>query len=122
MARYVYHNQNPDSRRISDCVTRAISFASGIPYEEIRTKLYHTAKLLNCEKLCVCCYRHLLDDVMKYQRVDCDGLDVGQFADKHPYGTYLVRMGGHISTIVDGVVYDIFDCRSEVVTDAWKVI
>ena len=46
-------------------------------------KLYYTAKLLNCDKLCVCCYRHLLDDVFKYQRIDCDGLFVREFADGH---------------------------------------
>lgn len=121
MSRYIYHNQNPDSRRISDCVTRAISFASKIPYDVVRTKLYHTAKLLNCEKLCVCCYRHFLDDVLKYRRVNCDGMSVGEFADIYPKGVYIVRMGGHISVIRNNCVYDIFDCRRELVTDAWKV-
>lgn len=121
MTKVVYYNQNPDGDRENDCVTRAISLASGLPYWVIRKKLFHTSKLLNCEKLCVCCYRHLLDDVFKYQRVECYGDTVREFAEKHPKGTYLVRMQGHISTIKEGDIWDIFDCGDEFLTDAWKV-
>lgn len=121
MSKFSYYNINPQGDRVSDCVTRAIALASGLDYQEVRDKLRYTAKLLNCDKLCVCCYRHLLDDVLKYQRVDCDGYSLGGFADKHPYGVYLVRMNGHISCLIDGTVYDIWDCRDEWLTDAWKV-
>lgn len=121
MAKFTYYNINPDGERRSDCVTRAISLASGLSYKEVQEKLFYTSKLLNCEKLCVCCYRHLLDDVLKYKRVDCDGFMLGEFADTHPNGTYLVRMNGHISCIIEGTIYDIWDCRREWLTDAWKV-
>ena len=121
MARVVYYNQNPDGDRENDCVTRAISLASGLPYSVIRKKLFHISKLLNCEKLCVCCYRHLLDDIFKYQRVECYGNTVREFANKHRQGTYLVRMGGHITTIIDGEIWDTFDCGDEFCTDAWEV-
>lgn len=36
-------------------------------------------------------------------------------------GVYLVRMDGHISTVIDGVSVDIFDCTKEIVTNAWRV-
>ena len=121
MAKYIYYNVNPEGERKNDCVTRAISLASGYSYPCIRKKLFHIAKLLNCDKLCVCCYRHLLDDIFKYKRINCDGYTVGEFADKYPQGKYLVRMGGHISTIIDNCVYDIFDCRDLWLTDAWEV-
>lgn len=102
-------------------MTRSISLASGLPYNIIRKKLFHTAKLLDCEKLCVCCYKHLLDDVFKYKRVNSDNMRVGEFADVYPYGTYIVRMNGHISCIIDNKIYDIWDCRNQVLTDAWQV-
>lgn len=88
---------------------------------EIRKKLYHTAKLLNCEKLCVCCYRHLIEDVIKCKSVPADGMTVDEFANSHNQGTYLIRMSGHLSCIIGGIVYDIWDCRDEFVTDAWRV-
>ena len=121
MANYVYYNRNPDGKRQNDCVTRAISLATGLTYPQVRRKLYHTARLLNCEKLCVCCYRHLLDDVFKYKRIICDGLMVGEFADLHSKGVYLLRIDGHITCCINNNIYDIWDCRDEFVTDAWRV-
>lgn len=121
MASFCYYNINPDGERTEDCVTRAISLASGKDYYEIAEKLHYTAKLLDCEKLCVCCYRHLLDNVFKYKYLNCDGMTLNDFADVHPYGIYLVRMNGHISCVIDNCIYDIWDCRDEILTDAWKI-
>ena len=121
MSKFVYYNQNPQSDSINDCVTRAISLASGLPYDEIRRKLFHTSRLLDCESLEVCCYSHLLDRVFEYPQIECAGLTVGEFADKHPQGVYLARMNGHITTIINNCIYDIFDCRDSLITHAWKV-
>lgn len=121
MSKFVYLNVNPDSQRKSDCVTRAISLASGLPYAKVRKKLFHISKLLECEKLCMSCYKHLIEDVLNYRRVNCQDMTVGDFADLNPSGVYLVRVDGHISTIIDNVCYDIWDCRDQFVTDAWKI-
>jgi hypothetical protein len=48
-------------------------------------------------------------------------MTVEEFADNNPYGTYLVRMNGHISTVIDNCIYDIFDCRKAILTNAWKI-
>ena len=122
MSKFTYLNINPDGEKTEDCVTRAISLASGRPYKQIQKKLHYTAKLLDCEKLCVCCYKHLIEDVFKYKRVNCDNMTVGEFADIYPKGIYLVRMNGHISTIINNVCYDIWDCRNQLLTDAWQII
>ena len=121
MAKFKFHNVNPYGNRTEDCVTRAICLASGRDYFDISEKLFHTAKLLDCERLCVCCYRHLLDHVFKYKYINCDNMTVEEFADEHPYGVYLVRMNGHISCVIDNCIFDTWDCRDLIVTDAWKV-
>ena len=121
MARFIYYNINPDGNRASDCVTRAISLGSGLDYSVVRRKLYHSSKLFDCEKLNVDCYAHLLQDVFKFPQVNTYGMTVGEFADNHPYGIYLVRMNGHISTIWEGDVIDIWDCRDSYITNAWKI-
>ena len=46
---------------------------------------------------------------------------VGDFAERCSYGIYLVTMPNHITTIIDGVVYDTFDCRDRFIWDVWKV-
>lgn len=122
MARFIYYNINPDGNRASDCVTRAISLGTGLDYAVIRRKLYHSAKLFDCEKLNVDCYAHLLEDVFKFPQVKTFGMTVGEFADTHPYGIYLVRMSGHISTVWWGDVVDIWDCRSLYITKVWKIV
>ena len=121
MARFIYYNNNPDGKTQNDCVTRALCLGTGLKYPLIRKKLYHISRLLNCERLCVCCYKHLLDDIFKYKRIVCDGLTVGEFADKYPKGIYIIRISGHLTCIIDNAVYDIWDCRDEFITDAWIV-
>ena len=122
MADYVYLNVNPDQLTVSDCVTRAITLTTGLPYSKVRKMLFHTAKLLGCEKLCVMCYKFLIEDVLKCRRVNCDGMYPDDFANLHDDGTYLLRMNGHINCCIDGKIYDIFDSRYyDFLTDAWRV-
>ena len=118
---FKYLNLNPLDLTEEDCVTRAISLASGYSYAEVQDKLYYISKLLDCERLCVCCYQHLLSDVFKYDKIYCRDVSVSEFAERHPTGVYLIRMEGHLSVLVDGVVYDIWDCSDEILTDVWYV-
>ena len=46
---------------------------------------------------------------------------VSEFAQQHPEGVYLIRMEGHLSTLVNGVIYDLWDCSYETLTDVWRV-
>lgn len=121
MAQFVYYNRNPYGIEEEDCVCRAISLATGIDYEIIEQKLAITGNLLDCDSLCVCCYKFLLEDVFKAKSVDCDYMSVAKFADNYPNGVYLVRVSGHLTCVIDNCVFDIWDCRNEIVTDAWEI-
>lgn len=121
MARYVYYNRNDDKVSRNDCVTRAISLASDLSYQTIRRKLRYTARLLGCEKLCVSCYEFLIREVLGGTPVNCEGMTVDDFAKLHPNGTYLLRMDGHITCLIDYTLYDIFDCRQHRITNAWRL-
>ena len=121
MANYVRYINNDDKVTRNDCVTRAISLASGLPYSTTRRKLRYTARLLDCEKLCVSCYEWLIREVLGGTPVNCEGMTVGEFADLHPNGTYLIRISGHLLCIQDNCVYDIWDNRDRVCDRAWKM-
>jgi hypothetical protein len=121
MSQFRYWNENPQGVHHNDCVTRAITFVSNIPYNRVRRKLYHTARLLDCEKLCWTCYSFLLTNVLGYRQVNCDGMTIGEFADLHPHGTYLIRIDMHLTAIKDGNLHDTFDCRDKYCHIAWKV-
>ena len=121
MSRFQYLNVEPSGIKKNDCVTRAISLASGLPYAKIRKKLRHTAKLLDCTKLCPTCYGFLIQQVLGGIPKNCDGISVGEFADLHPKGTYLIRINGHLTCIIDNLIYDIFDCRESFCDLAWEI-
>ena len=120
MSRFVYYNNNPLGIEEEDCVTRAITLASGLSYNEITKKLNLTAQLLECEKLCVCCYDFLIEQVLGFPRVKIDrGMTVRDFAEQHPKGIYLLRMDQHITTLIDGKLYDLWDSSDREITHSW---
>ena len=118
---FKYLNINPLSLKESDCVTRAISLASGYSYAEIQNKLYYISELLECEKLCVCCYKHLLDGVFKYERVPCKGYTVGEIAEMYNDKILLVRIEGHLTCVVFGVIRDLWDSSDILADIVWLV-
>ena len=121
MSKFIFYNRNPDGNKESDCVTRAISFATNLPYSLIRKKLWLTARLYNCDKLCKFCYSNFITNVLKYKEVNCQDLTIREFCEKNNYGTYLIRIEGHLTVIKNGVLYDIWDCRDEICDTVWKV-
>lgn len=121
MAGYIYYNANPAGKHEEDCVVRAITLASGLPYEEVEHQLWFTGELLECVPLCRFCYSHLLTNVLKYEPVYCENMTIDEFAETHPFGTYLIRIDSHLTVIIDEILYDIFDCRDELCDLAWKV-
>ena len=122
MAKFRYWNENPNGEKRNDCVTRAITFASGMEYPEVRKMLYHSARLLKCPKLCPTCYSFAIQEVLGGVPTNCNGMSVGEFADKHPKGTYLIRIEGHLTYIkAPATIYDIWDCRNKECSLAWEM-
>lgn len=122
MAKFRYYNLNPNGEKVSDCVTRAISLASNLSYSTIRSKLRSTARLLDCPKLCPTCYGFFIQQVIGGIPKNCSGLSVGEFADLHPNGTYLIRIQGHLTCVKEqSTVWDIWDCRDKMCDLAWEI-
>lgn len=120
MSKYKFLNLNPRGLLEDDCVCRAITFATGLPYNTVYEKLWLTADLYDCDRLCKHCYSNYLRNVLGYKEINCDRLTIGEFADKHPYGIYLIRIANHLTVIKDGTLYDTFDCRKEICDIVWK--
>lgn len=122
MAKYGYYNRNPHKLRLKDCVCRAISTATGLKYEAVDNLLELTAKEHECEKLCVCCYDNLLEELLCYPRHECQFqrtvLDV---ATQYPRSKLIIRVEGHLTCAVRGNVLDIWDCAQELADCFWIV-
>ena len=116
---YKYYNANSKGNFVNDCVVRAIAVAEKKSWDEIYDKLSDIAQDEGI----------LLDDVefvegyldKRYRRVCNYSKTVGEFIDEYPKGTFLVTMDGHITVIIDGVLYDTFDCRNRRMFCSWEV-
>ena len=119
---FKYLNLNPKGYREEDCVVRAISLALNLEYFDTRRKLKLIANLLNCDELCVCCYKHLLDNVYKLQRMEgYKGATIEKFLTENPTGKYLIRVKGHLTCGIDGVLRDTWDCRNRKIDIVWVI-
>lgn len=122
MARYKFLNLNPLGEIEEDCVCRAISLALNEDYYVIQEKLYLVGQLFECQFLCKCCYKFLLDDVYDLQRIeDYQGCTIEEFANANPIGVYLIRIEGHLTCLIDQVIYDLWDCNDKIVDIVWKI-
>jgi len=122
---YIKFNNHPKGLNTSDCVVRAISKAFDNDYLETRRELNRVKRELGFQsyKDTKFLYKHLED----YERIILKAVS-GEprikgydFTEMHPKGTYILKMAGHISVMIDGVIYDTWDCRYRTVYTAWKV-
>lgn len=119
--RYQYLNVNPKHRKEPDCVTRAISLATGTDYYLVKRLLLDNADIYKCDELCVCCYSHLLTDDVGYEKRDGEGKKVSQIVDENPDKVLILRLDGHLTCARKGTLYDIWDCSNETVDCYWIV-
>lgn len=118
--KYKYHNVNPNNLHIKDCVCRAISTATGLHYNAVNNLLELTADTYNCEKLCVCCYNNLLENILCYHRFECNFKStVKDLATKYPNNNLIIRIDAHLTSSINGTILDIWDCTDELVDCFW---
>lgn len=121
---YVYYNPNPAKNSTSDCVVRSICKLMDIDWDTAFTYLYMQGFELKdmMDKNYVwgeLLYRH---GYKRYPIPDtCPNCyTVINFCEDHPEGKYLLALGTHVVTVVDGVYYDTWDSGNEVPIYYWK--
>lgn len=96
MNNYTYYNANPNNFDIEDCAIRSISTIEEISWDKAYRKLSNHARKMGLMISSVDAVESYLDS--KYPR-ECHNMTVGEFAEEHPCGKYLVTMKGHITAI-----------------------
>lgn len=124
MARWEMYNPSPSGRNVGDCTVRAIAKALDIPWEEAYALLAATGFSLHDMPSSNAVWGTVLAH-SSYQRhiipnscPDC--YTIGDFADDHPYGTYVAGTGSHVVTIIDGAIYDSWDSSNEIPIYYWS--
>lgn len=120
---FKYYNKNPQNITTEDCVCRAISTAIGLQYNAVNHLLGITANISGCPKLCLCSYHNLLERILCYDRFDCmNGETVNDIAEMYPYCNIIVRIKGHLTSIIKGTILDIWDCSDKKADCFWVVV
>ena len=106
--RYKYYNRNPNKIRTIDCVCRAISTATRLKYEAVDNLLDITSKIYKCDKLCVCCYNHLLEHVLDYNKYTCvNNESVKDIVERYSNNVLIIRIESHLTSAINGTLLDI---------------
>lgn len=122
MGDFRYYNANVLGREEEDCVTRAISVATRLSYGAVARLLDMASNYYGCKKLNCECYGRLLTEVFGFPVRYCqDAETVEEIVSKYPNNTLLIRIDGHLSCSIAGVVFDTWDCSKKVVTKYWIV-
>ena len=114
-----YYNANTLGNSVNDCVVRAISLVEGKSWDKTYKELSEIARKEGILLDDVNFVEHYLDK--RYKRACHYSKIVGEFAKEYNRGKFLVTMEGHITAVVDGIIYDTFDCSKKRMWCAWKV-
>ena len=118
-------NVHPKGIKTSDCVVRAIATATDTDYLECRRELNQKKRELGYSS-----YKDtkfLYDYLKSYPRLIFKAIKGeprvkgSDFTKLHPKGTYILKMAGHVTTCVDGVILDTWDCTYRSVYTAWEI-
>ena len=122
---YKEFNKHPKGIKTSDCVVRAISTALDIDYLECRRQLNKAKNDLG--------FGSYKDTKFLYKYFDGyprlifkaikgePRLKGSDFCELHPKGSFVLKMAGHLSACIDGLILDTWDCSYRSVYTAWKV-
>lgn len=112
MAEWVYYNPNPRGKETGDCVIRAVAAATGKPWELVYTGVALQGLAMGDMPNEAKIWRAFLRSQGFRRRLIMDDITVGEFADRHRNGTYIVGTGTHAVAVIDGVLWDIFNSQN----------
>jgi hypothetical protein len=104
--------------KTGDCVVRAITIATGIPYKEVYNALAIEQATVRGRKTCRRgvarpVYDRFLKD-LGWTWVPCmtigSGCRVHLREDELPNGTIICRLSKHLVAVIDGILQDTYDC------------
>ena len=123
MSRWRYFLNNPAGRNVGDCAVRAVSVALGVDWESafamISNNAFQMGDMPSSNSVWGAVLRQhgFKRSVIPNSCPDC--YTIGDFAEDHPKGVFVVCTGNHVCTIRDGLIYDSWDSSREVPQFFW---
>lgn len=123
MSRWRKYNPNPAGRAVGDCAVRAVAAALGVDWETAFAMIAENAFLMadmpssNSVWGAVLRQHGFRRYAIPNTCPDC--YTMGQFAEDHPEGVFVVGTGNHVATIRDGMVWDSWNSLRELPQFYW---
>ncbi len=121
---YIYDNPNPLGKKVGDCVIRALSRALGMTWDEVAIDLSMMELALKDMQNADAVWGEYLElngfrkGILPYPCPNC--INVKQFCEMFPRGTYVVATGFHVIAVIDGNYYDREDTGGETLIYFWE--
>lgn len=120
---YEYFNPNPVGRRVGDCAVRAIAKALGVDWEKayilIASNGFSMGDMPSSDSVWGAVLRQnkFYREAIPNSCPECYTAE--DFCKDNPKGTFVLGFGGHVATVVDGVLYDSWDSSKEIPVYVW---
>ena len=120
---WIEYNPNPVGRKVGDCAVRAISKALNTDWDTAFDLIAYNAKRMGDMPSSDSVWGAVLRQHGFYKTAipnrcpDCYTAE--DFCDDHPYGIYVLGFGGHVATVIDGILFDSWDSSDEIVVYYW---
>lgn len=118
-----YFNPNPAGRKVGDCSVRAVAAALGVSWEDAYSMVTANGFQMGDMPSSDSVWGSVLRQHGFYRYAipnkcpDCYTAE--DFAADHPKGVYVLGFGGHVATVIDGVLYDSWDSSNEIPIYFW---
>lgn len=116
-------NPNPVGRRVGDCAVRAISAALDVDWETAYDMICEAGRQMGDMPSADSVWGAVLRQHGFYRMAipntcpDCYTAE--DFCRDHPHGVFVLGFGGHVATVVDGVLMDSWDSSAEIPVYFW---
>lgn len=123
-----YLNIHPEGKLVGDCVKRAIALAADMPYQDVKIALNRYKKITGAKKFnskendIPFILNELKADKLSFPaKAGEPRMNGERFCKAYPKGNYILKMAGHLSCCIDGIIYDTWNCSQKCVYTAFKV-
>lgn len=114
---FKYYNNSPNGNKVGDCVIRALSTALSQSWEHTYIELCLQGYLIGDLPSSNAVWNSYLQNKglsREFVRADCpECYTISDFANEYPHGTFIVGTGTHATAIVDGCIFDTWNCSNE---------
>ena len=121
---FTKYNPNPCGRTVGDCAVRAIAKALSLDWETAFALLAWNAMQMCDMPSSDAVWGAVLRQSGFYRSAipnTCPNCYTAEdFCREHPRGVFVLAFGGHVATVIDGVLYDSWDSSQEVPVYYWE--